>query len=312
MQAQSQAHVYEQRHHDAVEHQKQQEPRQEEAGLENPITQRLTGGPTSTAGGGQEAGQEFMISSSAAADETDPTSAATSCVPSTYMLATTSTVTTDPTFPISPPVLHNGALVAAHGQQQNDPTPLSPSSATAMSNPPHHPGHPRPPVGFPSPTYSSPGFNAHYGYANPPGQPGDPYRSPGPPGNAHPMSLPSMRTFDPVQQQQAQQVPMAQQMMQAQSSMPSSMAQAPGMAYYPQPVPLPGNPYTLPPEAMGSRYALPPTDPRSILGNPRNKKVPIPVIADVSLCRIRVGELADLGDSFRDCRRSSAGRKPAV
>ncbi|KAI4592263.1 hypothetical protein KJ359_011322 [Pestalotiopsis sp. 9143b] len=99
-----------------------------------------------------------------------------------------------------------------------------------------------------------------YGYGSPSGQPGDPYR--GPAGAHQPMSLPSMRTFDPVQQQQAQQAPMAQQMMQVQATMPP---------YYGHPVPLAGNPYSMPPDAMASRYALPPNDPR-FLGNPRNKK----------------------------------------
>ncbi|ETS72984.1 hypothetical protein PFICI_15376 [Pestalotiopsis fici W106-1] len=135
--------------------------------------------------------------------------------------------------------------------------PPSPSPPVIMSNPPQHPGHQRPPVGFPSPTYGSQGI---YGYGSPTGPPGDPYR--GPSGGHQPMSLPSMRTFDPVQQQQAQQVPMAQQMMQVQATMPP---------YYAHPVPLPGNPYSMPPDAMASRYALPPTDPR-FLGNPRNKK----------------------------------------
>ncbi|KAI1867847.1 uncharacterized protein JN550_006654 [Neoarthrinium moseri] len=183
----------------------------------------------------------------------------------------TSTVATDLHSLISTPApaSSHGAPADTLSQQHNGSTRRSPApAAAAMSNPPQHPGHPRPPVGFPSPTYSSPGMNAHYGYANAPGQPGDLYRgSPSTPGGSnHPMSLPSMRTFDPVQQQQAQQVPMAQQMMQVQASMGT------GMPYYGQPVPMAGNPYSLPPDVMGPRYALPPNDPRAMMGNPRNKK----------------------------------------
>ncbi|KAH8195082.1 hypothetical protein TruAng_010758 [Truncatella angustata] len=174
------------------------------------------------------------------------------------------TVSTDPSSassssaPTSDPTHSNVVPAEVHGTLQTGSAPLPPNPPPAMSNPPHHPGHGRPPVGFPSPTYGSQGI---YGYGSPSGATGDPYR--GHPGGHQPMSLPSMRTFDPVQQQQAQQAPMAQQMMQVQASMPP---------YYGHAVPLAGNPYSLPPEAMGSRYALPPSDPR-FLGNPRNKKV---------------------------------------
>ncbi|KAK6076341.1 negative acting factor [Seiridium cupressi] len=182
----------------------------------------------------------------ATATATNPSTVPSDPSPST----TISTLTTTPK-----PTLTNGAPTEAHGQQiPTGSAPLSPSPAAIMSNPPQYPGHTRPPVGFPSPTYASQGM---YGYGSPPG---DPYR--GPPGAHQPMSLPSMRTFDPVQQQQAQQAPMAQQMMQVQATMPP---------YYAHPVPLAGNPYSLPPDAMGSRYALPPNDPR-FLQNPRNKK----------------------------------------
>ncbi|KAF2998362.1 hypothetical protein E8E14_005026 [Neopestalotiopsis sp. 37M] len=153
--------------------------------------------------------------------------------------------------------LDHQVVVDTIDQPQITPALPSPSPPIIMSNPPQHPGHQRPPVGFPSPTYGSQNI---YGYGSPTGPPGDPYR--GPPGGHQPMSLPSMRTFDPVQQQQAQQAPMAQQMMQVQATMPP---------YYAHPVPLAGNPYSMPPDAMASRYALPPTDPR-FLGNPRNKK----------------------------------------
>jgi hypothetical protein len=156
--------------------------------------------------------------------------------------------------------LDHQVVVDTIDQPQITPALPSPSPPIIMSNPPQHPGHQRPPVGFPSPTYGSQNI---YGYGSPTGPPGDPYR--GPPGGHQPMSLPSMRTFDPVQQQQAQQAPMAQQMMQVQATMPP---------YYAHPVPLAGNPYSMPPDAMASRYALPPTDPR-FLGNPRNKKVGI-------------------------------------
>lgn len=168
----------------------------------------------------------------------------------------------------------------------------SSSPPALMSNPPQHPGHQRPPVGFPSPTY---GAQSMYGYGSPSGQPGDPYR--GPAGAHQPMSLPSMRTFDPVQQQQAQQAPMAQQMMQVQATMPP---------YYGHPVPLAGNPYSMPPDAMASRYALPPNDPR-FLGNPRNKKV---CIAICHMCNWDA-TVSMLTEYFL-CRRSSAEQRRDV
>jgi hypothetical protein len=118
-------------------------------------------------------------------------------------------------------------------------------------------------MGYQSPTYNPHGMNAHYGYANPAV---DPYRgSPATQAANNPMALPSMRTFDAVQQAQSQQGPMAHQMMQAQASM------AP--YYSSQPVQMSGNPYGIPPEAMGPRYALPPNDPRTIMSGPRGKKV---------------------------------------
>ncbi|KAH8649935.1 hypothetical protein BX600DRAFT_104146 [Xylariales sp. PMI_506] len=185
----------------------------------------------------------------------------------TTTLTPTTTVTTEPFIS----TLRDGLTTVRRDQQHNRCAPLSLSSAN-MSNPPQHPSHTRPPLGFPSPPYASPpqglGGHSHYGYGNPLPPGPDQYR-PGPPtpvGSNNPLSLPSMRTFDTLQHQQAQQSPMAAQMMQVQA----------GMSYYPQPVPVPGNPnpYSLPPEAMAQRYPLPPNDPRVMLGGPpRNKKV---------------------------------------
>ncbi|ORY62384.1 uncharacterized protein BCR38DRAFT_238859 [Pseudomassariella vexata] len=121
---------------------------------------------------------------------------------------------------------------AEHGQQNGSAPPLSPPSA--MSNHPQHPGHPRQPMTYPNQTYAAPGMNAQYGYPNPAGQSADAYRG-SPTAGSNPMSLPSYG--QPV----------------------------PG-------VPLPGNPYGLPPDAMGPRYALPPSDPRAVLAGGRHKK----------------------------------------
>ncbi|KAJ8127462.1 hypothetical protein O1611_g6175 [Lasiodiplodia mahajangana] len=82
------------------------------------------------------------------------------------------------------------------------------------------------------------------------------------------MPLPSMRTFDPVQQQSQQQQHMAM-------AMPvSPAASVPGqqpMSYYAQqPVPM-GHPY-LSQDVMGQRYPLPPSGPGAVMTAGRHKK----------------------------------------
>ncbi|KAI0126226.1 hypothetical protein BJ170DRAFT_464255 [Xylariales sp. AK1849] len=263
-QVQHQAHVHEQQLATTEEQQREKKQRTQRT---PPPEEADPGTHTRTLQGVTEAGGERETevirpaadaTNSTLTTSTPPASVTTAKATSTTTLTTTTTTVATGS---NSTVLTNGTP-PVNRVQQNSSAPLSPGSA-AMSNPPQHPGHPRQPVGFPSPTYNSQGMNAHYGYANAAGQPADPYRgSPGTPaGNSNPMSLPSMRTFDPIQQQQAQQVPVAAQMMQIQQTMP----------YYPQPV-LAGNPYGLPPEAMGPRYALPPSDPRNMMAGPRNKK----------------------------------------
>lgn len=96
------------------------------------------------------------------------------------------------------------------------------------------------------------------------------------------MSLPSMRTFDTIQQQQHQQAhqqpppPQHQHQPQHQHAhMPlaSPVAQMPtAMPYYPAPpMALPGNYAAFPADTM-PRYALPPGDPRAMLASGRHKK----------------------------------------
>ncbi|KAI0160854.1 hypothetical protein GGR52DRAFT_576272 [Hypoxylon sp. FL1284] len=146
----------------------------------------------------------------------------------------------------------------------------------AMSNNPPHPHHsqgpPRQPAGYPSPTtYTTPGMStAHYGYPNPGGQGPDTYRGGASvPNNA--MALPSMRTFDPAQQQAQQQQHMAMAMpVNPVPSVPSMPAQQ-HMSYFgQQQVPMAANnPYALPADALRPQYALPPSGP--VLGA-RHKK----------------------------------------
>lgn len=150
--------------------------------------------------------------------------------------------------------------------------------ATAMSNhPPQPPGPPRqqqqqqPPLAMsyaPQPTWQPAGL---YGYHSAPIQGNDAYRaSPSVTNGA--MSLPSMRTFDPVQQtQQQHQQP---QHSHVAMTIPHAVAPVPGnIGYYQQPAPLGSNSaYGLTPDAMGHRYPLPPSDPRGVLAGARHKK----------------------------------------
>ncbi|KAI0485021.1 hypothetical protein GGR56DRAFT_55175 [Xylariaceae sp. FL0804] len=135
------------------------------------------------------------------------------------------------------------------------------------NNPPHAPGPPRPSLNYSTPgAYSTAGLGgAPYGYPGSAGPTHDPFRAQN--------SLPSMRTFDPVQQQHQQQQHMAVAMpMTPVGSVPGQQP----MSYYGQHVPmggLAGNAYGgLPPEVLGPRYALPPNGPGAVLATGRHKK----------------------------------------
>jgi hypothetical protein len=143
-------------------------------------------------------------------------------------------------------------------------------------NPPHIPGTPRQSLHYSTPSaYTTGGMsNAHYGYANTAPQAHDPYRASPHATTNNAMPLPSMRTFDPVQQQTQQQQHMAMAM--PVSPVPSVPGQQP-LSYYGQQVAMggmTGNPYaSLSPDAMGQRYALPPGGPSAVLTGGRHKKV---------------------------------------
>ncbi|KAL7628457.1 hypothetical protein AAE478_002660 [Parahypoxylon ruwenzoriense] len=168
----------------------------------------------------------------------------------------------------------NGAPPGQQHQLQHQATAPS-SEAMSNNNPPHPQGPPRQPVSYSNPTaYAPTGIgNPQYGYPNPAGQGPDVYRaSTSVPNNT--MALPSMRTFDPTQQQAHQQQHMAMAMpINPVPSVPSMPTQQ-HMTYFGQQPPVPmagGNPYALPPDALGPRYALPPSGPGSVLGG-RHKK----------------------------------------
>ncbi|KAI1504512.1 hypothetical protein F5X99DRAFT_17302 [Biscogniauxia marginata] len=160
-------------------------------------------------------------------------------------------------------------------QTQREQNGAAPSS-TAMSNNPSHPsGHTRQPVNYQNPTaYATPGMStAHYGYLNPASQAPDPYRANTNQANSA-MALPSMRTLDPVQQQTRQQQHHMAMAMPV-TAVPSIPGQQP-LPYYGQQIPM-GNMVSnvyggLPPEALGARYALPPSGPGAVLANSRHKK----------------------------------------
>ena len=149
---------------------------------------------------------------------------------------------------------------------QNGSVPSSPS----MSNPHHQQqgGQSRQPVSYPSPTsYPSPSMsNPQYNYPPPNNQQvNESYRA-SPTGSNGSMSLPSMRSLDPMQQQQQHMG----------SPLPHPpVAQMGGNYYHNQGQTLPHPSYpnvTSDPNGANMRYALPVSDPRVMSGG-RHKKV---------------------------------------
>ncbi|RYP44166.1 hypothetical protein DL768_009350 [Monosporascus sp. mg162] len=192
----------------------------------------------------------------------------------------TTTATTTATATATTIATAKEAKSVGQVQQQNGhlSTSSSPSpAATAMSNhPPQPPGPPRqqqqqPPPAMnyaAQPTWQPAGL---YGYHSAPTQGNDAYRA-NPSVTNGAMSLPSMRTFDPVQQtQQQHQQP---QHSHVAMTIPHAVAPVPGnIGYYQQPAPLASNSaYGLTPDAMSHRYPLPPSDPRGVLAGTRHKK----------------------------------------
>ncbi|KAI1456362.1 hypothetical protein F4805DRAFT_475920 [Annulohypoxylon moriforme] len=213
------------------------------------------------------------ISTSTSTSTSDSTSNSTSTTASPLRASTTTTVVADQASLPSATAATNGASPDQQHQGQKQQGGVAPSSEAMSNNPPHHHQGPRQSVSYPTPTaYATPGMtSAHYGYANPAAQGPDAYRaSAGVPNSA--MALPSMRTFDPAQQQAQQQQHMAMAMpVNPVPSVPSMPQQH--MSYFgQQPVPMTANnPYALPPEALRPQYALPPSGPGSVLGG-RHKK----------------------------------------
>jgi white-opaque regulator 2 len=140
----------------------------------------------------------------------------------------------------------------------------SSSPSPTMSNTQPPPGPPRQHMGYPNQAAYPPAPMppaAHYAYPPQPPHPhGDVYRG-NPPVN-NPMTLPNIRSLDPMQPQHTHGLPMVGTMA------PS----APPLAYYNVPPP---NAY-MHQDPNGMRYALPPNlvaDPRIALSGGRHKKV---------------------------------------
>lgn len=220
-------------------------------------------------GQGHQSSQQ--LTSNRSTDDINSTS--TPAIASPVTVSKTATVVVDQATP--PPAI--ATIDGVQSDQQQKPVQdgcVAPSSSDAMSNnPSHHPsGPPRQPPTYQNPAaYTTPGMSgAQYGYANAAGQAPDTYRT----------ALPSMRTFDPVQQQAQQQQHMAMAM--PVNPIPSvpSMPPQQHMPYFgQQPLPMTAsNPYALPPDSLRPQYALPPSDPTSVLSG-RQKKVLVMILS---------------------------------
>ncbi|KAF2966330.1 hypothetical protein GQX73_g7205 [Xylaria multiplex] len=184
----------------------------------------------------------------------------------------TSTTSTPPATSADPSAIPQDTQKVQDDEQEKDGA-NTPSPETMSHNPSHIPGTPRQPLPYSTQSaYTTGGMsNAHYGYANTVPQAHDPYRASPHATTNNAMPLPSMRTFDPMQQQ-------SQQQHMAMAMPVSPVPQVPGQQamYYGQQVPISsmgGNPYaSLSPDAMGPRYALPPGGPGAVLTAGRHKK----------------------------------------
>ena len=158
-----------------------------------------------------------------------------------------------------------GAIHHIAANYHNGSAPPSP----AMSGQPQQGGQSRQPVSYPSPTsYPSPGLSsAQYSYPAPNTQPvNEPYRA-SPTGSNGSLSLPSMRSLDPLQQQAHQQ--------HMGGALPPPVAQMAPYYHGGQTLPHPQHQYpnvTSDPSGQNMRYALPAPDNRVMSGG-RHKKV---------------------------------------
>ncbi|KAI0970040.1 hypothetical protein F4678DRAFT_473407 [Xylaria arbuscula] len=239
----------------------------------------------------QETGLEdqgYQLQQDHVSDGPNSTSSASTSTPlnsSSALVGEKTTVATDQskisTTPPPPPSTSTGTGTGAITQdqqevqddQQEKDGAATPSPEAMSHNPPHIPGTPRQPLPYSAPSaYVTGGMsNAHYGYANTAPQTHDPYRASPHATTNNTIPLPSMRTFDPMQQQSQQQQPHMAMAMPVSPPVPGQQA-----LYYGQQVSMNsmgGNPYaSLSPDAMGQRYALPPGGPGAVLQAGRHKK----------------------------------------
>ncbi|KAI0396402.1 hypothetical protein F5Y17DRAFT_119664 [Xylariaceae sp. FL0594] len=225
---------------------------------------------------GHELQQDQVSNVSISAPTSEPLTSPSVSVTAATTVATEqhqeSTPHTKPTDPDTPP--RDQQKTSNEGKERDG--AVSPSRETMSHNLPQGHGTPRQPLHYPTPsTYATGGIsNAHYGYQSTAPQTQDLYRATAltPANNA--MPLPSMRTFDPAQQQSQQQQHMAAVAMPV-SPGPSVPAQQP-ISYYGQQMAISGvagHPYgSLASDTMGQRYALPPRGPSPVLTGTRHKK----------------------------------------
>ncbi|KFY61007.1 hypothetical protein V496_05205 [Pseudogymnoascus sp. VKM F-4515 (FW-2607)] len=189
----------------------------------------------------------------------------------------------------------------------------------------------RQPASYPSPTsYPSPGLSAaQYSYPAPTQQlVPEPYRA-SPTGSNSSISLPSMRTLDPHQQQaqqaqQAQQQQQQQQQMQQQqaqqqqqqqqhpqhmgSQLPPPVAQMGGPYYHNnQSLPHPAHQYsnvTSDPTGQNMRYALPGPDNRVMSGGRHKKEIKRRTKTGCLTCRKRRIKCDEAHPACRNCQKS--------
>ncbi|KFY19691.1 hypothetical protein V493_07861, partial [Pseudogymnoascus sp. VKM F-4281 (FW-2241)] len=189
----------------------------------------------------------------------------------------------------------------------------------------------RQPASYPSPTsYPSPGLStAQYSYPAPTQQlVPEPYRA-SPTGSNSSVSLPSMRTLDPhqqqaqQQQQQQQQLQQQQQQQQAQqqqqqqqqqhpqhmgSQLPPPVAQMGGPYYHNnQSLPHPSHQYsnvTSDPTGQNMRYALPGPDNRVMSGGRHKKEIKRRTKTGCLTCRKRRIKCDEAHPACRNCQKS--------
>ncbi|OBT88261.1 hypothetical protein VE02_02759 [Pseudogymnoascus sp. 03VT05] len=213
----------------------------------------------------------------------------------------------------------------AHANQNA--TAIDSSAPSPSMSQPQQSGAPssRQPASYPSPTsYPSPGLSAaQYSYPAPTQQlVPEPYRA-SPTGSNSSMSLPSMRTLDPhqqqAQQQQQQQQQMQQQVQQQQqqqqqhpqhmgSQLPPPVAQMGGPYYHNnQTLPHPSHQYsnvTSDPTGQNMRYALPGPDNRVMSGGRHKKEIKRRTKTGCLTCRKRRIKCDEAHPACRNCQKS--------